>query len=254
MEAKRRQEEEAKAAAARAAAEKVERAAREKEEAARKAQEEKERAAQASKEAAQSAAAAASAAAAPAAAPPQAPPASAAEVKGSPGALAWREQLAGLLAKARGEVAAFKADPATKAARRAVDKALTVNVQQISASRDQVAKKATAIQQLLLSQPAGPPATYAQLQLASKLCVQCEVQVTRLPGFAFPLAEVAVAVCARVPGFVELLVAQLAALCPLCAPALVVPRPGKEDDAQALRLQGYKITKDPDTGQVGGAG
>lgn len=147
-------------------------------------------------------------------------------------------------------VAPYKADPGTKAARRAVDKALTLGVQQVSASREQVSRLSLRLGRLMTEQAPGPASAYAQLALASKICVQCEVQVTRLPGFAFPLAEVAVAVAAALPAFAELLIAQLVAACPLCLPG-AYERPGAGASEEAwLRLTGYKVRTDEDSGQV----
>jgi nucleoporin GLE1 len=54
---------------------------------------------------------------------------------------------------------------------------------------------------------------YALLTLAKKLLSQCEVQITRLHSFAFPLAEVAVAVGAAYPEFIDILLGQLHQVC-----------------------------------------
>lgn len=148
--------------------------------------------------------------------------------------------------------AGYRANPASKDARRKLYKALNLEVQQVSASQEQVGKKAARLAALLQGLPAGGPAAAdAWLQLAAKLGVQCEVQVARLPGFAFPLAEVAVGVAVAVPGFAPLLVAHLAALCPLCVPCTPRPAPGAQEAAW-LRAAGYKVTVDVDTGEVQG--
>ncbi|RMZ54613.1 hypothetical protein APUTEX25_002199 [Auxenochlorella protothecoides] len=191
--------------------------------------------------------ASASAAALRPAAPPALPESA---VHATPGALECKRHLEALLAEAKALAAPYKADPGTKAARRAVDKALTLGVQQVSASREQVSRLSLRLGALMAEQGPGPASAYAQLALAAKICVQCEVQVTRLPGFAFPLAEVAVAVAAGQPAFAELLIAQLVAACPLCLP-MVYGRDGAGAGEEAwLRLSGYKVRTDEDSGQT----
>jgi nucleoporin GLE1 len=92
--------------------------------------------------------------------------------------------------------------------RRGIDKFVTLNVQQISATRDQVRAKGSALAGFV-SQQHGAARAHALLTLASKLLSQCEVQVTRLQSFAFPLAEVAVAVAAAHPELGDILMARL---------------------------------------------
>ena len=60
--------------------------------------------------------------------------------------------------------------------KRAIDKFVTLNVQQISATLEQVRLKAGALAGFVAAQH-GAQRTYALLALASKLISQCEVQV-----------------------------------------------------------------------------
>lgn len=110
--------------------------------------------------------------------------------------------------------------PARKKERRSIDKALTLAVQQISGTRDQVAAKARELVALIAQLDAQDPACgqYARRQLASKLATQCDAQVARLPAFAFPLAEVAAQVAVRVRGFEAALCGVLLEKCALLGP------------------------------------
>jgi GLE1-like protein len=139
----------------------------------------------------------------------------------------------------------------------------------------QVAKKADAFVGLV-SRNEGAQATYAMIQLATKLVSQCEAQVLRLHSFAFPLAEVAVAVAARFPVFMDLLVAKLQqvvlrvsqlvvfcawprltyfrCLCGVCVEAciLAVPKyPVKQGESEAEHLGSLGFRE---RGQEGNAG
>lgn len=162
----------------------------------------------------------------------------------SPGAAELKERCATRLAAAQQEVAPFVADRAMRDAKRSIDKFVTLNVQQISATLEQVRAKSASLAGFV-SRHAGAQRTYALLTLASKLLSQCEVQVTRLHAFAFPLGEVAAAVAAAHPDFVDLLLGHLHQACPLAVPAHWGFRPGG-DELGYLRLAGYRVTQDED--------
>ncbi|EFN53838.1 hypothetical protein CHLNCDRAFT_135914 [Chlorella variabilis] len=203
----------------------------------------------------QAAAEAATAEAAAAAAAQRSAAAAAAAARGSgvriaPSAAEWEKQCAAALAEAQAAVRPFVDDRSMRDKKRAVDKFVTLNVQQISATLEQVRLKAQALAGFVGAQH-GAQRIYALLTLANKLVSQCEVQVTRLHAFAFPLAEVAVAVMAAHPDFVPLLAARLHQLCPLTVPKYAVFRSGSGQDEDAyLRQLGYMISADEDTGQV----
>lgn len=239
------QQQQAAAAAAKAAAER--RAAEQA--AAREKQQKQEAAAKA-----QAAADAAAAEAAAKAAEQQKQAAAAAKaaqtsgIRIAPSAAEWEKQCAAALAAAQAQAKPFVDDRAMRDKKRAIDKFVTLNVQQISATLEQVRLKAQALVGFVAAQH-GAQRTYALLTLANKLVSQCEVQVTRLHSFAFPLAEVAVAVMSSHPEFVPLLAARLHQVCPLTVPKYVVFRQGADEDAY-LRQLGYKISTDEDTGQV----
>ncbi|KAI3431256.1 hypothetical protein D9Q98_004319 [Chlorella vulgaris] len=162
----------------------------------------------------------------------------------------WERQCAEQLAAAQAAVQPFTSDRGMRDKKRAIDKFVTLNVQQISATLEQVRLKAQALSAFVAAQH-GAQHTYALLTLANKLVSQCEVQVTRLHSFAFPVAEVAVAVMAAHPSFVPLLVARLHQVCPLTVPKYHAYKsaPGQDEDAY-LRQLGYRITTDEDTGRV----
>ena len=80
---------------------------------------------------------------------------------------------------------------------------------QISATNSQVRQK-TADMLQLLRQLQEPQQSYCLLQICNKILLQCESQVTKLPSFAFPFAEVIVACCTICPPLYGLVVASLA--------------------------------------------
>ncbi|PSC71897.1 Nucleoporin GLE1 [Micractinium conductrix] len=166
-------------------------------------------------------------------------------------AAAWEKQCGDALAAAQASVKPFVDDRAMRDKKRAIDKFVTLNVQQISATLEQIRLKAQALVGFV-GQQHGFQRTYALLTLANKLVSQCEVQVTRLHSFAFPLAEVAVAVMAAHPDFVPLLAARLHQVCPLSVPKYFAFKSGQGQDAEDvyLRQLGYKISTDEDTGQI----
>lgn len=160
----------------------------------------------------------------------------------SPGAAEFRQQCAQRLEAAQAAVRPFVEDRAMRDAKRSIDKFVTLNVQQISATLDQVRAKAQALASFV-GQQQGVHRTYSLLTLAGKLLSQCEVQITRLHSFAFPLAEVAVAVGAAHGEFLDLLLARLHRACPLAVPCSYGYRPGTDED-EYLRLAGYKVTQE----------
>jgi hypothetical protein len=99
-------------------------------------------------------------------------------------------------------------DTAQKRERRKLDKFITLNVQQISGTQQQVTAKARALTGFLRSLE-GAPRAYAMLQLAGRIISQCECQVALNHTFAFPLAQVSASVAAAHPDFVPILLAKL---------------------------------------------
>jgi len=169
-------------------------------------------------------------------------------VKIAPSAAEEEQRLSQLLKAAQETVAPFVCDKAMRDRKRATDKFITLNVQQISATLDQVRAKVSALSGFIAQQPQGPLRTYSMLTLASKLISQCEVQITRLHSFAFPLGEVAVGVGVAHPEFLAILIARLNGICPLTVPKHLGYRPESDED-EYLRAVGYRITID-DEGKV----
>jgi len=166
----------------------------------------------------------------------------------APSAAEFQKRCAERLAAAKEAVKPFVEDRAMRDMKRPIDKFITLNVQQISATLEQVRNKAQALAGFI-SQHHDIQRTYALVTLTSKLISQCEVQITRLHSFAFPLAEVTVAVAAAHPDFIELLLARLHESCPLSIPMYYGFRSGG-DELEYLRLMKYKITEEEEKGRV----
>ncbi|KAL4527124.1 hypothetical protein Ndes2526B_g09162 [Nannochloris sp. 'desiccata'] len=166
----------------------------------------------------------------------------------APSAAEFQKRCAERLAAAKEAVKPFIEDRAMRDMKRPIDKFITLNVQQISATLEQVRNKAQALAGFI-AQHHDIQRTYALITLTAKLISQCEVQITRLHSFAFPLAEVAVAVAAAHPDFIELLLARLHESCPLAVPMYYGFRSGG-DDLEYLRLLKYKITEEEENGRV----
>lgn len=127
--------------------------------------------------------------------------------------------------------------------RRELKKELQKFVLQIAAVESQIDSKAHALVSTLAGKP--PLAQkWALLQLAEKIVAQCESQVAEVPTFAFPLAEVAVRVGARLPDFIPLLLAELQSRCPLAVPKCFRPlKKQGQSDEEALEIyrQAYPL-------------
>ncbi|CAI5525650.1 unnamed protein product [Closterium sp. Naga37s-1] len=107
----------------------------------------------------------------------------------------------------RDEIAPIMADNARKKDRKTVERRIILLVQQISASHDQIAKKSADLTALL--RDPSLPQTFVAITFASK----CESQVTKLPPFAFALAQVIVNVSTQAPIAMEALIASLNETC-----------------------------------------
>ncbi|CAI5500120.1 unnamed protein product [Closterium sp. Naga37s-1] len=111
----------------------------------------------------------------------------------------------------RDEIAPIMADNARKKDRKTVERRIILLVQQISASHDQIAKKSADLTALL--RDPSLPQTFVAITFASKILSQCESQVTKLPPFAFALAQVIVNVSTQAPIAMEALMASLNETC-----------------------------------------
>jgi nucleoporin GLE1 len=158
----------------------------------------------------------------------------------SPVALETKDRLSSILAGYNGELSAFCDDPSTKDIRRRVKKFITLSVQQISATQEQVKNKARALLEFL-SQQHGLHQKFALVTLASKMVSQCDAQISRLPSFAFPLAEVSVSVARAFPEYLDLLKAILQGDCPLCVPMVFEPGLKATRDAKFYKAMGYRV-------------
>ncbi|KAK9832252.1 hypothetical protein WJX74_004283 [Apatococcus lobatus] len=170
----------------------------------------------------------------------------------TPEALSHEEHVQQQWVNAEAQVQGFVGDASLKKARRDIDKTITLNVQQISGTRQQVAKKAKDLQQYLGSLPP-EQCVYAMMQLMRRFMSQCEVQVSLKREFAFPLGEVAAAVLAAHPAAADLLIAKMHQGSPVAVPRWQARKAGQEAEWQdAMRFQereaaGVGAAKRPET-------
>lgn len=170
----------------------------------------------------------------------------------APSAHEFQARCVSALAAAQSAARPFSEDKSMRDIKRSIDKFITLNVQQISATLDQVKSKSQALIDFISRHHQQPQRMYALIALASKLLSQCEVQITRLHSFAFPLAEVATAVGSVHTEFVDILLARLHVACPLSVPLYYGFRSTIDgaDEIEYLRSMGYKIEHDEDDGNV----
>ncbi|KAJ9507996.1 hypothetical protein QJQ45_021330, partial [Haematococcus lacustris] len=134
-------------------------------------------------------------------------------------------------------------DPSTKVMRRGIEKKMTVHVQQISATLEQVARKCGDVHDLIAAQTDAAWRTYAQLMFATKVIKQGEL-ITQNNKAAFPLATVLVKVSTRFPDLMALTLGLLHRQCVLTVPrAFLMEDPAsgaRITAAQHHRLMGYE--------------
>eukprot|EP00890_Picochlorum_soloecismus_P006456 jgi/Picsp_1/6811/NSC_04150-R1_protein len=156
---------------------------------------------------------------------------------------------AALLAKKRGasilqdynnELKSFCDDKSMKDVRRGAKKFIILAVQQISATQEQVGKKSTNLLHFISDQHSLQQ-KFCLVTLANKMLSQCEVQVTRLHSFAFPLGEVSVAVGQRYPDFLPVLLALMQKECPLIVPSLYLLGKDGVKDTKYFKSMAFKL-------------
>jgi nucleoporin GLE1 len=159
-------------------------------------------------------------------------------------ALENHEALVDLLSRYNSELMPFCEDTSaeTRGVKRSIKKFITLSVQQISATQEQVKRKSAGILEFLAQQH-GLHQKFALVTLASKMVSQCDAQISRLPSFAFPLGEVAVSVGRAFPDFLKLLLAMLQNECPLCVPMIVQPGPKAGKDIKYYEALRFKVTE-----------
>ena len=150
-------------------------------------------------------------------------------------------ELAKLLAEARAKVAEYSTAPAAKRERRVINNNITVHVQQIAATRQQIEKKAVDIAQFLNGFQAGSiQRVFATISLAKRVLTQCDSQVSKLNRFAFALAEVSVRVAVFDATFGQVLIALLHEACVLAVPKYYPFVQGRyASDDEYFKLMGY---------------
>ena len=158
-------------------------------------------------------------------------------------ALKNHEALVHLMSRYNSELMPFCEDTSaeTRGVKRSIKKFITLSVQQISATQEQVKRKSAGILEFLAQQH-GLHQMFALVTLASKMVSQCDAQISRLPSFAFPLGEVAVSVGRAFPDFLKLLLAMLQNECPLCVPMIAHPGPKADKDMKYYEALRFKVT------------
>jgi len=224
--ARKRAEEEAKAAADKAAA----------------AQKEQQQQAQAQQQAA-----AAAAPAAPKSVPSEKAAAAARCVRVTPAAAKYEKSMAKRMSELEASIQHILNDEALKKQRRDIEKKMTVHVQQISATLDQVAKKCVDVYQLLMSLQDPAWRTFGMLQFVIKVMRQYELIALNNKA-AYPLALVLVKVSTQFPTLMEMMVALLHREVPTAVPMSVVHDEAVLTSTQYHRLMGYKEVEDKATG------
>ena len=130
---------------------------------------------------------------------------------------------------------------------------MTVHVQQISATLDQVAKKCEDVYHLIKSQQEGPWRDFAVLMFATKATRQSDLVAINNKA-AFPIATVLVKVSTQFPSLMDCFVGLVHREVVVSIPLSFVPSPppsGSSDAPSALtpaqyrRLMGYKEVDDP---------
>lgn len=139
---------------------------------------------------------------------------------------------------------AFCDDKSMKDARRGIKKFITLSVQQISATQEQVRKKSMGLIEFL-SQQHGVHQKFALVTLASKMVSQCDAQVALIPSFAFPLAEVSGSIGRAYPDFTKLLIGMIQKECPLCVPVLFQPGPKASKNVEFYRAMMFLVDNGP---------
>ena len=155
-------------------------------------------------------------------------------------ALEDRKSLALFLNSYNDALNPFCEDRSMKDVRRGIKKFITLSVQQISATQEQVKKKSMGLLEFL-SQQHGLQQKFALVTLASKIVSQCEAQITLLPSFAFPLAEVSVSIIRAFPDFWKLLHGMLQMECPFVVPVVFQPGQRASKDSRYYKSMGFRI-------------
>lgn len=155
-------------------------------------------------------------------------------------ALEYRKSLALFLDSYNDALKPFCEDRSMKDVRRGTKKFITLSVQQISATQEQVKKKSMSLLEFL-SQQHGLQQKFALVTLAAKIVSQCEAQITLLPSFAFPLAEVSVSIIRAFPDFWKLLHGMLQIECPFVVPVVFQPGERASKDMGYYQSMGFRI-------------
>ena len=167
----------------------------------------------------------------------------------SEAALKAKKKSASILQHYNEEIKDFCDDKSMKDVRRGSKKFITLAVQQISATQEQVSKKSTNLLQFMSDQHVLQQ-KFCLVTLANKMLSQCEVQITRLHSFAFPLGEVSVAVGQRYPEFLPVLLALMQRECPLIVPSLYLTGKNGGKDIKYFKSMGFKMEPAAEMGAV----
>lgn len=145
-------------------------------------------------------------------------------------------------------------DSYTRKTRRNIDRKLGTYIAQISATQEQVVRKAGEIISSLevLKREGEALYSFGILSLCKRFISQVAAQVPQLPSFAFPVAEVAAEVCSRCPDVLLPLLGLLHEACPLTVPKLpVYVKSVYRSEADFYRASGYRFLDVADDGSGG---
>ncbi|GFR52145.1 hypothetical protein Agub_g14660 [Astrephomene gubernaculifera] len=161
----------------------------------------------------------------------------------SPAAQEQAAQLAARLAEAQAALQPLLEDEGAKKQRRDIEKKMTVHVQQICGTQNQVMVKCQDVY-TLLNGLQGVWRTFGVMTLCRKIISQHGL-VQQNNKAAFPLALVVVKVSQVVPELMELLLALLHKACPLAVPRAYVHDPARITNNAYYRGMGFEELDDP---------
>ncbi|KAG0611095.1 hypothetical protein M758_7G115100 [Ceratodon purpureus] len=135
--------------------------------------------------------------------------------------------------------APLRANPAHQKELKTYERQIIKYLQQIAATQEQVKIKSRDLLQLL--NDTRVPTQFLLVTLGTKLLSQCEVQVMKLPSFAFALAQVIVNVASQVPQVMDIVLAKLHEVCIYTVPKYYLfTKDQFESDAAYYKALGYR--------------
>jgi nucleoporin GLE1 len=133
----------------------------------------------------------------------------------------------------------LRANPAHQKDFKTYERQIVKLLQQIAATQEQVNIKSRDLLQLL--NDTRIPTQFLLVTLGSKLLSQIEIQVLKLPSYAFALAQVIVNVASQVPALMDVVLGKLHEVCIFTVPKYYVfTKDQFESDAAYYKALGYR--------------